>query len=124
MTPYTVSAEISAYLHGLADDLTDADPRHIAQVALRTARALREFAQHRVVILPAIDPARDDLGHWTNLPDDRLRNENGCDAWNLAAGLYVAADRQRFAELREYYDNNSTADDMDGGVWEQPESPS
>lgn len=99
MTPHTVSAEISAYLHGLADDLTDAEPRDIAQVAQRTARALREFAQHRVVILPAINPARDDLGHWTTLPDDRLRNENGCDAWNLAAGLYVAADRATHAAL-------------------------
>lgn len=31
--------------------------------------------------------------------------------------------QQHLAELRDYYDNNSTADNMDGGTWETDVDP-
>jgi hypothetical protein len=86
------SAEISAYLRGLADQIEHPTAAS-AQQQTQLAEQLRELADRRLVALPAIDPQRDDLGHWIGLSDHRLRSENHCDAWNLAAGLFVQADR-------------------------------
>lgn len=93
------SAEISAYLCSLADQVEHPVSTMFAYRA-RIATALRELADRNLVDLPQIDPVRDDLGHWLALPDQRLRSENGADAWNLAAGLYVEADRRLHAERR------------------------
>lgn len=98
-------AEISAHLRGLADDLLDADgsrmpPGDLERLAVRVGRALHQLADRPLVVLPAIDPGRDDLRHWIELDDTRLADEIHADAYNLAAGVYVQADRVAQAELR------------------------
>ena len=93
------SAEISAYLRSLADQV-----EHPVSVALayraRIAAALRELADRNLAALPQIDPQRDNLQHWTELSEYRLRSEITADSWNLAAGLYVEADRAINEQLK------------------------
>lgn len=93
------SAEIRAYLRSLADQVEHPTAAMLAYRA-RVAEKLRELADRNLAALPQIDPARDDLGHWTELSEHRLRSEIAADAWNLAAGLYVRADRRLHAERR------------------------
>lgn len=67
------------------------------------AATLRNYAARNLVTLPVIHPERDDLGHWQELSDQRLRCEVAADSWNLAAGVFehrkrVAAREQWLAE--------------------------
>lgn len=84
-------SETSAYLHALADDLDrdDGATYTLSQIADR----LRELAGRQLVALPALNPRHDQLQHWTELSDHRLKSEIQADAWNLAAGITVARDR-------------------------------
>jgi hypothetical protein len=69
------------------------------------AGLLRMIADRNPIVLPSIDPARDDLAHWRGLDLLKLRNENNADAWNLAAGLHVARERTQAGA------GNATLDD-------------
>lgn len=98
-------APVSTELRTLANRLaiaavTSTDPA--ATIAMAdAAQALLTLADKPLAELPKIDPIRDDVAHWRALPEQRLRNENACDAWNLAAGLHVAAERAAAAQAAE-----------------------
>lgn len=90
MDPRQVT-ETSRYLHQLADEV---DPDIIGRYTLdEIADRLRELADRQLVALPHLNPRHDDLRHWTELSDHRLRSETHADAWNLAAGIAVQRDR-------------------------------
>lgn len=85
-----MDATISTKLRMLADRvLAGHDAPEVTVTVLRLLAEQYDTA----ILLPTVDPARDDLAHWRGLTDQKLRNENGADAWNLAAGLHVARER-------------------------------
>lgn len=63
------------------------------------AATLRAVAARNVYELPLIHPERDDLTHWQNLSDRRLRSEVHADGWNVAAGVFEQ--RRRVAEREQ-----------------------
>lgn len=96
MDPRQVT-ETSRYLHQLANDLErdDAWTYTLPQVA----DMLRELAARQLVALPNLNPRCDDLRHWIELSDHRLRDEIHADAQNLAAGIAVQRDRTAIRQL-------------------------
>ncbi|BBG01601.1 MULTISPECIES: hypothetical protein [Pseudonocardia] len=99
MTTARDSLELATHLNAIAEDLFALRPDD--PIALMAARRIHELAKKDLVILPHINPEHDQVDHWTRLSDHRLNSEINADAWNLAAGLYVARDRATRQSLRD-----------------------